>query len=448
MARELDDVLKRMLCLKEGSCNILKNRESTQLEFKQSVNLGNLAKYAKTMASFANAEGGFLVFGIRDSPREIVGVNFSKFDSIDPVRITSFLNTHFSPEIIWDMGLIELNEIKVGYFYSYASVRKPVMALTNSGGDIAEGEIYYRYRGQTAAIKYPELRSIIDDRLDEERRAWLHHFKAISKVGPSNIAILDTIQGKIFGAGAPFLIDEKLLRQIKFIREGHFRESSGAPALKLIGELKTLGDISIEKVVHRGIHFEDLITAFLADRQIDQTEAKSYLIEACHQLSTYSPIFYFVKQAGISIEEAVALLESKRKGLKSTRNVLVARLKGDRTITPSGSIDGINPEIKITNLLDLEAALATAPNQKAERGILASVFLTAPHLLANHYSHFPIDRLLEAITHLEKAQIEKASITIRELLLTIFSNEFDKLNSTGQSVFRKSIAIMDQELNR
>lgn len=41
----------------------LKCRERVDLEYKETFNLGSAAKYAKTMASFANNMGGFIIFG-------------------------------------------------------------------------------------------------------------------------------------------------------------------------------------------------------------------------------------------------------------------------------------------------------------------------------------------------------------------------------------------------
>ena len=52
----------------------LKSRESNTVEFKQSFNSGNSATYAKTMAAFANNRGGYIIFGVKDKPREIISV--------------------------------------------------------------------------------------------------------------------------------------------------------------------------------------------------------------------------------------------------------------------------------------------------------------------------------------------------------------------------------------
>lgn len=264
MSLEPEESLKRLLKLRDGAERILKTRENTQIEFKQSFNLGSMPEYARTMVAFANAEGGFIVYGVRNSPRELIGVNHERFESIDPAKVTSFLNAHCSPELQWDMGTIEFGGVRLGYLYTHSHFRKPVIVTTTSGKELKEGEIYYRYRGQTTTIRFAELRTLIDALLDQERRGWLQHLSTISKAGAMNVAVLDTLQGKLFGAGAPFLIDEALLRQIKFIREGHFTESTGAPALRLVGEVRTVSGVTTAKVVQRGIHYDDLLTAFLA----------------------------------------------------------------------------------------------------------------------------------------------------------------------------------------
>ena len=56
----------------------LKQRESSTIEFKESFNFGNMPKYSKTMAAFANNKGGYILFGIKDSPRELIGTDKDK----------------------------------------------------------------------------------------------------------------------------------------------------------------------------------------------------------------------------------------------------------------------------------------------------------------------------------------------------------------------------------
>ena len=92
----------------------------------------------------------------------------------------------------------------------------------------------------------------------------------LSGLVPEMSGILDTIHGKLYGAGTPFLIDEKLLRQLKFIRRGQFSDGEGAPALRVLGDVQSIKGIEKEKPVPTGIHADDLITAFLAQRPLDE----------------------------------------------------------------------------------------------------------------------------------------------------------------------------------
>lgn len=48
----------------------LHHREGQELEFKEQFNFGGLAEYLRDFAAFANNRGGFLIFGVTDSPRK------------------------------------------------------------------------------------------------------------------------------------------------------------------------------------------------------------------------------------------------------------------------------------------------------------------------------------------------------------------------------------------
>lgn len=54
------------------------------------------------MAAFANARGGYIIFGIIDNPRLALGLNGAardSFDNLDQARLTAGLNDIFSPEL-------------------------------------------------------------------------------------------------------------------------------------------------------------------------------------------------------------------------------------------------------------------------------------------------------------------------------------------------------------
>ncbi len=225
----------------------LKHRESSTIEFKENFNFNNMAKYSKTMAAFANNSGGYILFGIKDTPRKLIGINKDKFNKIKQEKISTFLIDHFDPEIKWDIGIIENEGMYFGYIYVYESEEKPVICKKNSGSNnIQSGEIYFRYRGQSRKIGYSELKKIIDEFREKERKIWMSHIEKIAKIGPSNVAILDMLNGSIHVKkieGARLIMDKELMEdlrdKVKFIEEGKFSETEGEPTLKIVGEIQT-----------------------------------------------------------------------------------------------------------------------------------------------------------------------------------------------------------------
>ncbi|MFB3887110.1 MAG: ATP-binding protein [Thermodesulfobacteriota bacterium] len=443
---ELADTLRRILRLRPGSTDILSNRESSQLEFKLSFDLRSGPEYARSMAAFANNEGGYLVFGVRNAPHQLVGISRDRFEAVDPVKITDILNSYFSPEIQWDFGLVEFEGRNLGFIYTHEALEKPIVATKSSGNEIKESGVYYRYRGKSTLIKYPELRKIIDDRLNRDRKAWLQHLETISKSGPTKVGIIDTVQGKVFGAGAPFLIDEKLLRQLKFIRQGSFGDTSGAPTLRLIGDLKSVEGVTVEKIVQTGIHYDDLVTAFLAQRQLDADDAKSYLIECAHQTTPYTPIFYFISQANISREDAASLLDAESNTLKNTLSTLKKRLNGTMHTTAFGRIDDTVRLPRVANSRELFEQIMSQPPGIAKRSFTYQALKQYPALVRGIAVEIPCGHLFEAISNLVKHDIERGKAEILGCLLDVFNQRFQTLKGGEKTFFRKAVACVEEQL--
>jgi len=235
----------------------LKHRESTTIDFKENFNFVNMPKYAKTMAAFANNRGGYIIFGVRDNPRIPKGLNKDRFNNLPQEKITTYLIEHFSPEIEWDIGIIETNQRYFGYIYTYEANEKPIICKRDAGNNnvLKSGEIYYRYRGQTQKIAYPELKRIIDEFREKERQVWIKHIERIAKIGPSNVALVDLLTGTLNIAkleGAKLIIDEslmdKLREKVKFIEEGKFSKKEGEPTLKVVGEIQTVHGVVVPKL--------------------------------------------------------------------------------------------------------------------------------------------------------------------------------------------------------
>lgn len=162
---------KKIFVFHSSIVNRLISRESGQLEFKESFNWFSKDKYAKSMAAFANNGGGFIIFGVKDQPRELVGLQSNNFEITDEATITSYLNNVFSPEIIFEKFIIEIQSKNVGVLYTHRASHKPVMCSKNDN-ELKESDIYYRYNAKSERIKYPELKLLLDQIKAEENKIW------------------------------------------------------------------------------------------------------------------------------------------------------------------------------------------------------------------------------------------------------------------------------------
>lgn len=305
-------------------------RESTSVEFKKNFSKGPAWNgYGKTIAAFANTKGGCIVFGVTNNPRKLEGMTNNHFETLDPEEFTNFLNEKFSPEINYHPHVHEMNGKKFGVLYIYESQEKPVIARTNGGDKIFEGDVYYRYRGRSEKIKYPELRRILEEQRRQEQAMWLRHLQNIATIGATNAAVFNPFDGKITGKSGTFIIDKKLLPKLQFIREGEFREVTGAPAIRLVGEAQVLaaGEVHTTQIVieRQAIHSREIIEAFL--RQQDLAEPKVFIEQACYEPTGYLPIYYFAKKAALSKDDLIGLIAGEKSSARGKLG-LAERLKG------------------------------------------------------------------------------------------------------------------------
>jgi len=251
-----EELVRELLRVKD---RYLYHRESQELEFKEQFNFGGLADYLRDFAAFANNRGGYLIFGVKDSPRIPRGLNKSsldQFSKIDPEQITGYLLNIFSPNINWELGVVELEGKYFGVFLIYESDCKPIIAKKDEGRNqtIRNGDIYYRYGGRTQKIQFPELESIINKRIEQNNNHWLDLMSKIGQAGPQNAAILDTEKSLIEKGDSRILVmDEALTTKLKFIKEGHFEEKIGAPTLKLVGDVVPIDKVEVVKKIKENL---------------------------------------------------------------------------------------------------------------------------------------------------------------------------------------------------
>jgi uncharacterized ATP-binding protein UU034 len=197
------------------------------------------------MVGMANNKGGNIVFGVKDSPHVPIGMTNDKFFKIDPKEIDSRIRDFFAPSLRWKTDVISLDNKHFGIISIDEAPEKPIVCKKGASGILREGAIYYRYRGETKEIEYPELKKLLDIEKEKERILWMKHIEKIRIVGPRNIEILDLYRGEISYGEQKILLDKDLLSKLNIIKEGSFteREGEGIPVLKLIGEIEGLIDI-------------------------------------------------------------------------------------------------------------------------------------------------------------------------------------------------------------
>lgn len=409
------------------------NREGSTLEFKESYNHASMAQYFKAIASFANNDGGYILFGIGDKPRTLIGLkgkSLNQFENLQVEVFTKNLLDYFSPEIQWTHCTFEFQGKSFGVIYVYELNNKPCICKKNYNDSNAkytlnEGDIYYRYGGRSEKIKYSELQSIIDERRQKEEKNWLKLLSEISKIGVENSAIMDLKSGKIGNGNPNIIIDEKLLKQIKFIHEGHFNEISGDPTLKIIGEIS---DVSSGKVIisentkktMKAIEPVDLILNFLYQTKID--EPFEYIKYMCSSNTSCLPIYYYINCMGVSINSIICKLEQlTSRSYNYSKRKIIVRLSGKL-------IKKVNPPVTDT------------PSSR-QKLVFYNYWITED--LPNEISN--INYCIESILYMNDIEIITHKTYILKSMAELFKNYYDSSPNIANS-FRKVICRLDEVL--
>ena len=144
----------------------LTSYEGDRLEYKEGFTWSYRAMYARTLAAFANNKGGFIVFGVEDESRKIVGMKNDDFENIDPAEITQYLNSAFEPALEWEKIDYKCSGLKLGVLSVKSSRGKPVFCKRNDGRYLKDREIYYRYAARTERIQRAEYQEITNQNLN------------------------------------------------------------------------------------------------------------------------------------------------------------------------------------------------------------------------------------------------------------------------------------------
>lgn len=408
------------------------NREGSTIEFKESYSHANMAQYFKTIAAFANNSGGYIIFGVGDNPRRLLGLKEKKLSQFEELKVEEFtknLLEYFSPEIRWGHCTFEYKGMSFGVIYTQPLLNKPCICkksydTQNPKYTLKEGDIFYRYGGRSERIRYEELSAIIDHARKVEEQLWLNFAQRAAKVGIENACLLDLGTGKITGNGGSIVIDENLLSKIAFIKEGEFVETKGKPAIRLIGDIE---DVSTGKIVVRettrkvvkAIEPNDLIKAFL--KGINVEDPLEYIRAICSATTGNYPIYFLLQQANASINDAIKMVDDTT-ARGAAKKCLRERLGGNRIAPTSTSVSKTSASIKKS--LCREA-------WKSEKVVLNQDELTY---------------CIAALLSLSEEDIKKHERYIKSMPLEIFEKYYEKAPSILASNIRKAICRVDEVL--
>lgn len=422
------ELLNRIFTISLKHTDRLTSRESSGLEFKESFVFQNIGKYIRTAAAFANAKGGYIVYGVANSPHKLIGLKDNRFDQLDPAKLTEYLSDHFDPEVIWEQHLHEVDNKLYGLLYFYESSNKPVICRkgTDDGKSLKEGEIYYRYKGRTQTIRYAELKELIEERRKHEQLLWFKHLKEIARVGIQDTGIFDLRSGKVSGTGSHFFIDENLLSQVSFIREGEFNEKKGKPVIKIVGQARSINHSGIEagsrsQVIRtKGIRAHDIILGFLRSEKID--EPQNYLTQICHENSAFLPFYYLLKQGKISISDATNRVNEEH-STQQSKVKLLERIADDSS---------------------LSQVLPSGRNPSSQRKLEVRASILKKTLLDDPNNQYLID-LLIMIRTLHKSEVDENYL--KNYLAKLFVRHYAKCEPRVNDEIRRAVCYLDKLLN-
>ena len=416
--------------------NRLIKREDKNHEFKQSFNMANAAMYLKTIAAFANNEGGYIIFGVQDSPHVMLGLNekaLTNFSSLPVEQFTQIIRDYFAPDIEWSNCVYEYKSLSFGVIYVYPAKVKPVICKknydspTNQKYALKESDIYYRYGGRTEKVKYPELQRLIDEKRAKEERQWVQFLMNVAHIGVENACIMDISKGEISGAGGKIVIDEELLKKISFIKEGEFVEKGGSPTLRLVGDVSTIETgkmiVGATKKVIKAIEQTDIVESFLKKEEVDNPI--DYIKRICSSTSGNLPFYYYLKMCGKSREDIINEIEALtvRGAAKKT---LIARLKGEKT---------------------LQQWCFPNTETEASKKRKAKVQLWMSENIPNSLSaENDLKNCIEALLFLNANQIQEHEQYIKRRLLELYKLFYESSSIAIAQVFRTAICYLDEML--
>ena len=321
---------------------IINIREGTSYEFKENFNWNDREKYAKIMASFANCDGGCIIFGVRDMG-DIVGIRNNNFEQIDVAHITEYLNSIFVPKIEWKKDICNINNKKIGILYVEESHDKPIVACAN-GNYVKECDIYYRYPGESRRIKQGELKLIIDEEKRKYGMKLLEEMKLIVEQGPKEFGLLDLEQIANIKDKPVYLINSGSNGKKVEVRKAGKTGVSNGIALNVVN---VDGPAKIIKTTESSYITSEMIVHYFLDRKLPVNYSPNGFLERLpYETSGLVPIYFYIKLANISKDDAVRIFNNSKSTTQGRKTVLKRLSVNEYNFSTLAKND------KLDNLLD------------------------------------------------------------------------------------------------
>lgn len=308
----------------------LKVSEDDQLEFKLSFSFADntFSKIVRAMAALANHRGGYILCGVEDGSGRIQGLPARQPFNCDLARWAQVLKSCLMPVPIFERMITEVDGKIVGVIYVEPAENKPVIATKTFGEKVKDGAVYFRYPGQSTSIGYGEMVTLLAERDRRAQRGLLNHLNIFADRAPEDLALIDLKEGRMMDSPRPIALSSDMISRLNLIKQGEFVEKAGAPAVRLIGDATAIGGTAAPEIV-RGFVTDGALMKNFAKR-LPVAEPGQYFLAAINSSSDWLPMLRWMREASISKEQAVALIESE--GLTPTkRRRALGRLNGKRS---------------------------------------------------------------------------------------------------------------------
>ena len=409
------------------NASLIGTNEGITVEYKESFGWKSLSEYFKAMAAFSNRDGGYIIFGIKDKPHELLGLKseaLKRFEEIDNQVWSTHLREHFSPEIIWEKIIFNFEGNNYGVLYTYSAKEKPVICKKDAD-ELRKGAIYYRYNSQNSEIDYPELHNTIEEEKNKINSIWMQTIRQIGDSGVTITALLDLKSGKMTGANTSLYIDESLLNDISFVQEGSFVETGGNPALKVVGQVQTVVGaqrVVVEQERNKAINADEIINSFITQEKVNNP--LEFVKQICYQNTGNMPVYYYLNLANKNDDEAISFIESVP--INSMSKDLLKRRISQKEIK----------FVRCSNSISAASKRKTAYLQS-----LLEESLIIPT------SETELKYCLSAIRGLERSQIKDHKDYILNVMYEIYTNYFNNQPfSSIKPEFRYSLCWIDEAM--